>query len=601
MPSIQQIPNLLATKSVAQSVRPADQNAPPFTLDGFSRIEGNKAADNSTSKQSSYSDMGGLSERTPLAIAKNPALSSQLLKNLLSDEVITQLRASGNGALAEQLLDLAKAIFLDGENLPGEMQSQFEEATIFKGELFDALRGLMGQSDQMRTAIASVLKAYSQSQSAADILNTLSGNFSYLSQLFAQNGDLSQRLSQLSAQFAEDGAAQNFSALKTLAQGLLTEMNQSVLANDTTRSLSSLVIHNLSRYNDNPTLLAQSMDKLLDLVDDEVQAAQLKSIFTRLLFSGEKNTEQVSHGTASHTQPKVAIGFSRAAEFLSRNLSQPSFVDALVQGGLSDKLANVISQLRDGQIGGMDALKAALSSILSGDEAALVSSRLMRELGQMSDLETLIGNLNLLLRNMPEDNVRQSMFDVFMGAINTLRDSDELRMTAQQNFDTSSPMKALAEFLQNNIHRDAPSITGFSAGAMVQSLLTAPGAYTPLLHMLLPAEYKDKQAFGELWVDNNEESLGKDSYHFFLTFNVEEVGSFELDLYAYGSELSASLLCPPDYIEHFEGMALNIAKVCSKSGFSLGTLNISPLQKQKDLLEVFPKLSQRRLGLDVKV
>ncbi len=139
---------------------------------------------------------------------------------------------------------------------------------------------------------------------------------------------------------------------------------------------------------------------------------------------------------------------------------------------------------------------------------------------------------------------------------------------------------------------------------IITSLLSSPCNYTPLLHFVIPLDFFDMRAFAEMWVDNNPEySSGEDrddEQHVLIAFEIEGIGSFETEIYTQGKDMQVLILCPEKHLEAFSAIQGNLPKIVSRSGYRLKDCRIGELIRGRSLMEVFPDLPHRRMGLGVK-
>ena len=136
--------------------------------------------------------------------------------------------------------------------------------------------------------------------------------------------------------------------------------------------------------------------------------------------------------------------------------------------------------------------------------------------------------------------------------------------------------------------------------------MNAPGVFTPLAHYILPLDVEGTKAFGELWVDNDENNPNNTpgtqrNYHLFLTFDVESIGRFEVDLYALGDEVNLTLLYPQRFEKQIEPMKDRINKVVRNVGYNTRTFETAPLKTPHNLTEIFPKIVDKRTTLNTRV
>ena len=170
-----------------------------------------------------------------------------------------------------------------------------------------------------------------------------------------------------------------------------------------------------------------------------------------------------------------------------------------------------------------------------------------------------------------------------------------------------STLDSLTDFIQENINHPAlKSLDSFNAANLLQSLLNAPGVFTPLAHYILPLDVDGTKAFGELWVDNDENNPNNTpgtqrNYHLFLTFDVESIGRFEVDLYALGDEVNLTLLYPPRFEKQIDPMKDRINKVVRNVGYNTRAFETAPLKAPHNLTEIFPKIVDKRTTLNTRV
>ena len=171
----------------------------------------------------------------------------------------------------------------------------------------------------------------------------------------------------------------------------------------------------------------------------------------------------------------------------------------------------------------------------------------------------------------------------------------------------SSSIQALTDFVEKNINHPAlKSIDSFNVSNLLQSMINAPGVMTPLAHYILPVQIENTRAFGELWVDNNDESgttgaAGNGSHHhLFLTFDVDTYGRFEVDVYANDKTVRVNLLHPTSFTKNVAQITEKINRIAASTKYSISDFTTGVLKEPHSLTQIFPKLNERRAGLNVK-
>ena len=268
-----------------------------------------------------------------------------------------------------------------------------------------------------------------------------------------------------------------------------------------------------------------------------------------------------------------------------------------------------------------------------------------QELQQVDDIGKLVDYLNEVLKLIPESHERQVVYENLTGIVGEMvqrmqtpgspidefvhkagrlppderdnRDpgddgtysqgrspSDDPRESGHR---PSSSLEELTDFIQKNInHAALKSINSFNASNLLQSLINAPGVFTPLAHFVIPLHIDDTRAFGELWVDNDSEPApnradGTRKYHLFLTFDVETVGRFEVDMYAIGDKVHMAFLHPEGYAHRAAALKTKIAGIIASSGYNGDDIQTGTLAEPHRLTQVFPKSAKGRKGLNISV
>ncbi|MDR1754177.1 MAG: hypothetical protein LBR74_04635 [Eubacterium sp.] len=292
-------------------------------------------------------------------------------------------------------------------------------------------------------------------------------------------------------------------------------------------------------------------------------------------------------------------------------------LDSAVRGFLLGK--------NDGKTAISDILKNMIN--LSGSEQLKVG--IDSEMTQIEDIDSLIVYLNDVLKAMPEVDIRQNIYESFLEIINKMVENDELPMSEKpfpelaegrsteqaanhrsggnetQAAEKSSSLNELIGFIEKNIdHPALKTVNNYNASNLLQSLINAPGVFTPLSHYIIPVEFNETRAFGELWVNNDEENTadsepGKRTYHLFLTFDIDSIGRFEIDLRSSGEDVNISLLHPESFSDNIGDIVNKVGRIIAGSGYVTRSFVTGPLIKPHNLTEVFPSILEKREGFNV--
>lgn len=325
-----------------------------------------------------------------------------------------------------------------------------------------------------------------------------------------------------------------------------------------------------------------------------------KRVLSEQVFDPEGNP--ISGNGAE--EPHEITGWHK---YLNELMGQSGYTGQLKSTGFN--LESIVSAYNRGRFSGADALKTIIEGLFMAkeDPEAQAQVELMRsDFAKVNTMQEMIDGLNSLLRDMPDVPLRERLYGVFVGIIDKMAIKSELPQHGIRP-PVSSTLDNLTDFIQANINNPAlKSLDSFNASNLLQSLLNAPGVFTPLAHYILPLEVANTRAFGELWVDNDENNPNNTpgtqrNYHLFLTFDVETIGRFELDMYALGENVNLSLLYPPKFEKEIDPMKDRVNKIIRNIGYKTQNFDTAPLKKPHNLVEVFPKITDKRVTLNKRV
>ncbi len=652
MAQIPQINNPITTKNYNYSSRPMDENTEPFDIVKLTGVGG--AGGSSDAGARAKLEMGNR-ELIPLSVqvAKDPTLAVETLKDLLNVEVLNQALITGHTELYGKLEDLAKDLYVTPEQLVQEIQNQEQQNTMFSGhEFYDVLREVAKTTTDPSTKeiIGNLLKSINFAQNKNEILGALKANMKFLSEYFSPNEKLSQNLLNLSQQWGADDAEKFFDYLKTETLAILKDVSGSLLNDDKTQMLIPLIVHNLSRYNNSPYMCKEYFNLLLSQTSSGTLRESLKNSFGRLysaLFgkqdmnnpngkasldnyttnlpqnqplSGnsanknsnlfdineniQQNDETIPTDFSEIDQPDAEEVLTGYRKFLFDSMSEKSFSPLLKQSGYN--IERLLAAYDRGKASGMETLSKMIKGLFVHDETGEQFKAFAADFSKVHTVQEAIDKLNEMLRAMPDIPIRERLYGAFVDVIEQMAIRNELPQHGVRP-PVSSTLDSLTEFIQENINHPAlKSLDSFNATNLLQSLLNAPGVFTPLAHYILPLDVMGTKAFGELWVDNDENNPNNTpgtqrNYHLFLTFDVESIGRFEVDMYALGEDVNLALLYPPRFEKQVEPMKDRINKIIRNIGYNARTFETAPLKSPHNLTEIFPKIVDKRTTLNTRV
>ena len=621
MPQIPQISDS-ASKSYSSTLtnnHGAAAGGEQFTVDGANKPGQIQAASDKNTSNNPQTTMGQ-KDLIPLAVSvsKNQTLAVETIKDIINADLLSTAKLNGYTELAGELENLNGSLYISTSQLLDEIIEQESQNTMFHDDKFyDLLRELnqTGNSD-LKEAIGNMLKAINFSQNKNEITSALSSNLKFLSEYFSPNRGLSQNLESLAQRWASGEADTNFAALRNQTADLMKNVSESLLNDQHTQTLLPIVMHNISKYNTNSTMLREYFGQLLTQVPSYETRNELAEAFEKLMLkltgqSDEGKTTPFTNYTINQQEnqaensffSKESQTFLNFSSYLTENLSDEGYLSDI--GLLNADFSEYITDLHSGSADGLEVIKTLMTGLIADDE---LSMTVENQFNQLDSMNGLVDFLNGFLEAMPDGALRDSIFDVMDEAVGVLAENDPF-MTADgdEQQAQSSSIRALTDFVAKNINHPAlKSIDSFNASNLLQSMINAPGVFTPLAHYILPIQVEDTRAFGELWVDNDDDSGvtaaggAQKHYHLFLTFDVDAFGRFEVDVYANEDTASVSLLHPVSFGKNIEAMKTKISRIAAGSGYAISNFETGVLKNPHNLSQIFPKLNERRAGLNVQ-
>ncbi len=320
----------------------------------------------------------------------------------------------------------------------------------------------------------------------------------------------------------------------------------------------------------------------------------------------ESNIQQIDENTEGKVgdfaeETPELTGYEK---FLNESMSEKGFMPALKDSGYN--IEQQLAAYARGRQSGFLTLHNLVKGLFIDDRTGEYSTQFTQDFSKLHTIQEVIDKLNEMLRAMPDMPIRERLYGAFVDTIDKMALKNELPQHGVRP-PVSSTLDSLTDFIQENINHPAlKSLDSFNAANLLQSLLNAPGVFTPLAHYILPLDVDGTKAFGELWVDNDENNPNNTpgtqrNYHLFLTFDIESIGRFEVDLYALGDEVNLALLYPPRFEKQVEPMKDRINKVVRNVGYNTRTFETAPLKAPHNLTEIFPKILDKRTTLNTRV
>lgn len=634
MADLIQLTTPIVPKNYVHSVKqPPVQNDVVFELADMNKII--KTNDRSEQYKQENSDFSENSNLLNIAkeLTNNPKAAVETLKSLLSSETVSMIKGEGSEELLNKVTEFASEIMQTPESAADDLISQQKNVTLFQGKMWDAVRNMIKanpDSAELKSAVFSLLKSSSAACSQREVLNSLAANMKFMAEELAPNRQLSAQFMNIAADLSSADAPKNFPEIKQAVLSSLENASQSLLLSDKMRDIIPIVKHNLSRFTSGTEPMRDAFANLRDMIAGE----EGKMAFTRLfadfvgkssmpadmkaallssdIFAGDKQA-------AADTQaPSAENAAQSPSENITANSENPSAkvsmetVMAMVTARLSKNAAIHTSDMKPETVRAFlsnvnvdaakpeEALKTVLSELLPSSDGA-AAEKLIEGFSQSGDLNALADRLGTILNSIENEEIKMSAAHKLNEALEALSNKDGTV------YKPPSSMETFTDFISKNINDPMlKALSGMNKAVLAENMLTTPGAETPLLHMLMPMEAKGVRAYGELWADNGAAGTvtdkdGGTGSHIFLSFDVENVGAFEMEIYAKNEYLDVMLLCPSGTENVFAPMKTAIPKIAASCGYQVKRTNVSTLRERRSIEQVFPSIKEKRSGLNVKV
>lgn len=563
---------------------------------------------------------GGSDETGEAVLQFTKAVSDASARDDILTSVASNLRyladtAAPSRAFADQLRAAADALTKDNfTDMKGEILSMLNE---LRGSLLmnDSTENLISLAIYNLSRFNGNVSALGESFNAVLDMTSDQKQADALRALFMQyieNADLPTDIKLASLDSIVQGSASPLSSLSIMAEKLGAAMNNSSVSAgylqeqmagiaadgglESLRNLFSLMLpgsmsgalNNILKSYDSTGNVASLIDRLgimINSVDDMGKKTMLADKANEILANLPFLEKDVSFTSDSILNQQSLVMLS---EKLGQNLN--SALNGISPQALSQMLAAADTS------GSSASIRAAFEMLLPQNSTGELNL-LLRSFNATGNLNKLIDNLSIVLNSVQDMDKKIMLAQTMNEILGNLTKAEGI------NYKPPTSMANLMDFLSKNINDPSlKSLSSMSRSDIMQGLLAAPGALTPLLHYLVPVNDGGFKAFGELWVDPDAEGGGaKDAKHIFLCFEIEDVGYFELELRSYDKKLNVQLLCPSGTEGVFSKMKEFIPKIASENGYNAEDTRIGTVVKRRDLSQVFPKIQDKRSGLNVKI
>ncbi|MDR2132040.1 MAG: hypothetical protein LBP30_01700 [Clostridiales Family XIII bacterium] len=453
-------------------------------------------------------------------------------------KLILFLRFFDNPALAAKLGDL-EGLFVDSKDLLDALMRGDRDATVFRGELFDALRVLAKAEGfpKLREAIVNLLRAFDSQVNRENSLKailSLGARFASLlrEEDAARVTELLNRLETLAnrPERTPDLQKELGALIKSELLPLLRAMAGKYQFTNGERLQSNLMelIHRVVRFDKSDIrLLENAMAKLGDelksfgkLTDDDVVDMR------RMLFAHLREAKDPGARTAGEAGARAAAGRGEGA----------------ADAGKAAFLGRAAPEEGRRELLSPDRLRAYLAGAADGEEAPKPED------------------------GRPVKDIADALKRAMEMSASTKANTAAQNMLTQL-IDNESPVFALMHLLFPIKYR------GEEVYAEV---------------------YVDKDC-------EEKKKDASDAQNIFFVIRSEKFGNFEVDLLARDRMIELNIKCPSLLTEDVRDIKGDLRLMIENLGYRLTAYTVDDYREDKSVLQRFPKLAMRKAGIDVRI
>ena len=464
--------------------------------------------------------------------------------------LMAKLFENSSGNLSENFLD---KVFVRPQEMLAELLTREKGATVFTGEFFDSLRILSKMEGQpkLKDAIVSILKFFDCYVNQENSLKAI----------VKQGQSLISRLPKAEAQALE----QQIETLENMIKLAAMEKKGAVAR----YQMSAADIRNsLGEEADAPDMNSQDLMKAASGADDEADE-----------LAGKIKTANLD---------------------LNRIISQDKESQTEIKAFLKNEIIPVLGKIAKRHQGSEKIYNLVMSIVHNIVRFDKADPKLLEEaVFQLGD------DLKLLTKLTEEDILEMKKL-VFESAIKEQNMGNEQKINKHilDKFGISTEDGDMATLLSQALDKAGPAKVNSIAQNLLMNLVQNESPLMPLIHFTIPFRYMDENTYGEFFVDKDcRERKGdaKEAKNIFFTIQSDKYGNFEVDLLVKDKKIDLDIRCPDHLLGVVRETKLRWKDIIEEQGFRLYNYQVGVYQESQSILQRFPKLALRRVGIDVKV
>ena len=162
----------------------------------------------------------------------------------------------------------------------------------------------------------------------------------------------------------------------------------------------------------------------------------------------------------------------------------------------------------------------------------------------------------------------------------------------------------MASLLAKGLDKNGPAKIGNIAQNLLLYILQSESPVMNLMHYMIPVRFMDENTYGEFFIDKDcfgRRGDAREAKNIFFTIQSDLYGTFEVDLLAKDRNIELDIRCPDNLVNALQDIKQRINDIIAGQGYRLLYYRIEEYRESKTVIARFPKLSLRKVGIDVKI
>ena len=439
-----------------------------------------------------------------------------------------------------QVKELLESLFVPSDKLLNAILEQDKSAILFKGSVFDILHDILGKFEEfpkVRDAIANLLKSFDHNVNFENSIKTI---------LYNSSSILDYMFTQDREQFAD----------------YLTGLAKMLLPQEKAAKIMAAVNPMQAEQEDGEVPAHQKPG-------EEAQAGSQKAAAQQPEHQAKTQSPEMQTAKDGQAPTVEQVSQKEAARILKNSLL-PLLGEIVTKYHQSEKIRDV--------------MMVVIHNIVRADQGTPEA---------LNDaVEKLLANLKQVA-NVPE-NFERNLLSLVQSSVEDATNTP------------NSVIEKLSEIISETLRSsEANPAVVRQAESMLISMLQNQGSIMDIMHFMLPVETPIGKVFTELYVDpESEEKAGRQtgkSRKIFLSIESDTYGSFELSFLETNGHVDFALWCPEDLLKPISGLKRHFGDIMQTYGYTMSNFAIDVMRGQHSVAEVFPRLLNKKVGIDVQI